>query len=142
MSDTNPARDLKPGDRVKSSYVGAPAIFALDLACQTINKAFGDYGCYLVGSALERADWRDVDVRFIMDDGCFADLFPNAGQHWEQDARWLLFTVAIAKWLSEASGLPIDFQIQPQTHANERHKGKRNALGLTISNKIVEPFDA
>ena len=46
----------------KACYVGAPAIFALEQACQIIVDAFGrDYGCYLVGSALKRADWRDVD---------------------------------------------------------------------------------
>lgn len=119
--------------KVKASYVGAPAIFALDLACRQINEAFGWFGCYLVGSALERADWRDVDIRFIMRDEEFATLFPDAGEHWEHDARWLLLTISISKRLSKVSGLPVDFQFQPQTHANGRHKGKRNAMGLRIS---------
>jgi hypothetical protein len=117
---------------MKATYVGAPAIFALEQACREICDAFDGYGCYLVGSSLERADWRDVDVRFIMADEDFAVLFPKAGQYWEQDARWLLLTVAISERLSKVTGLPIDFQIQPQTHANERHKGKRNAMGLRI----------
>ena len=116
----------------KACYVGAPAIFALETACRQINEAFGNYGCYLVGSAMERPDWRDVDVRFIMDDEKFAAEFPDAGQHWEQDAKWLLLTVAISERLSKVTGLPIDFQIQPQTYANERHKGLRSAIGLKI----------
>jgi hypothetical protein len=115
----------------KATYVGAPAIFALEQCCQHINEAFDGFGCYLVGSALKRQDWRDVDVRLIMSDEDFAALFPDARQHWEGDPRWLLLTVAISQWLSGQTGLPVDFQFQPQTHANERHPGQRSALGLS-----------
>lgn len=122
--------------KIKACYVGAPAIFALEQACTTINDAFGNsFGCYLVGSVLERADWRDVDVRYVMEDGAFAKLFPDAGDHWEHDARWLLLTVSISWWLSKATGLPVDFQIQPQTHANARHAKPRHALGLRFAAK-------
>jgi hypothetical protein len=117
----------------KASHVGAPAIFRLELACQQVNAAFSDsFGCYLVGSALERPDWRDVDVRMILDDEDFARLFPKAGQHWEFDPRWILLTSAVSDFLSRASGLPVDFQFQPQTHANKIHKGPRSALGLVF----------
>ena len=119
--------------RKKQIYIGAPACFALEQCCQQINDAFGDFGCYVVGSALQRQDWRDVDVRFIMQDEAFAALFPGAGQHWEHDPRWLLLTVSISGWLRQVTGLPIDFQIQPQTHANDVHKGPRSAIGLRIS---------
>lgn len=117
----------------KAIYVGAPACFLLEQACQILVDAFPDYGCYLVGSALERADWRDVDVRYILADEEFTKLFPNAAEHWEHDPRWLLLTTSIAAWMSKYTGLPIDFQFQPQTHANKRHKGLRSALGLRIS---------
>lgn len=119
----------------KACYVGAPAIFALELALKPVNEAFGGYGCYLVGSALEKPDWRDVDVRLILADDEFAQLFPDALLHsaaWEFDPRWLLLTVSISEHLSRVTGLPVDFQFQPQTHANERHKGRRNALGLRM----------
>lgn len=125
---------MKPEERRrKSIYVGAPACFALELACQQINAAFGGLGCYLVGSALERPDWRDVDVRLILTDEEFASLFPDAGRNWEFDERWLLMTVSISERLSKITGLPVDFQFQPQTHANEHHKGRRNALGLRFA---------
>jgi hypothetical protein len=122
----------------KICYVGAPAIFALEAACQFVNAALGDYGCYLVGSCLERADWRDVDVRFIMGDEKFAALFPNVDLSigsaiWEFDPRWLLFNTSICQWLRAQTGLPVDFQIQPQTFANERHNKTRSAIGLRIS---------
>jgi hypothetical protein len=122
-------------NRKKANYVGAPAIFALEQACKYICEAFGGFGCYLVGSALERPDWRDVDVRYIMSDSDFAALFPNAGRCWEQDARWLLLTISISERLSKVTGLPIDFQFQPQTHANERHKGPRHSIGLWIASE-------
>lgn len=125
-----------PPKRQKVSYVGAPACFLLELACKPINDAFGGYGCYLVGSALERPDWRDVDVRYIMSDEEFAAEFPavNMKAHnWEFDAKWILMTTAISAHLSKVTGLPVDFQFQPQTHANDRHAGKRHPLGLTFA---------
>lgn len=119
--------------RQKAIYIGAPAHFALELACQIVNDAFDTYGCYVVGSALERQDWRDVDIRMIMDDAQFAAEFPNVdGRSWEFDAKWLLLTISISSWLSKQSGLPVDFQIQPQSHANEVHAKPRNAIGLRM----------
>lgn len=119
--------------RVKGIYVGAPACFELELACQHIIAAFPGAYCCLVGSALERADWRDVDVRLMLDDAAFAQLFPDAdveGARWEFDPRWLLLTTAISRQLSAQTGLPIDFQFQPNSHANAWHKGRRNSLGF------------
>ena len=123
-------------DKKKANYVGAPAIFALELACRQINEAFDGFGCYHVGSSLERPDWRDVDIRFIMQDEKFQELFPDAGRHWEQDARWLLLTTSISEHMSKRTGLPVDFQFQPQTHANERHKGTRHAIGLVLGKEL------
>ena len=119
--------------RTKVSYIGAPAVFALELALQQVCAAFGEGACYHVGSSLERPDWRDVDVRMILDDEKFKREFPNVHPGaWELDPKWLLLTVSISAWLSKASGLPIDFQIQPMTHANERHKGRRSAAGMRL----------
>lgn len=125
----------------KANYVGAPQVFALEMALRPVWEGFADrgYGCYLVGSALERPDWRDIDIRYIMKDDEFAKLFPNAGDCWEQDSLWLLLNVSISERLSKVSGLPVDFQIHPQTLANERHKDKpRCAMGLRIGNPKKE----
>ena len=124
-----------PSKRQKASYVGAPAIFALNLCCQQINAAFGLFGCYLVGSAIERPDWRDVDVRFILSDEEFSNLFPDAvttSAAWEHDPRWAILNTGISWWLRNATGLPVDFQFQPQTWANERHNKMRHALGMQV----------
>ena len=115
----------------KARYVGAPAIFALAQACQDLSRAFGGFGVYLVGSALQRPDWRDVDVRLILSDDGFAALFPGVeGENWECDARWMWMTISISERLSRMTGLPIDFQFQPQTHANRRHNGPRDCLSM------------
>lgn len=128
-----------PKRRVKGVYIGAPACFALELACQHLNEAFDDFGCYLVGSTLERSDWRDVDVRFIMRDDEFYKLFPDVRPDcpgtWEFDPRWLIMTTSISQWLSQQTGLPVDFQFQPQSHANKHHKGPRSALGIRTSKR-------
>jgi len=129
----------EPGPREKHIHIGAPACFALEEAIRPVCEAFGVWtgeglgACYLVGSTLERADWRDVDVRLMMPDAVFAREFPNAGDHWEHDTRWLLLTIAISEYLSKRTGLPIDFQFQPQTHANKRHNGRRNAIGIRFA---------
>lgn len=142
MSDSVKTDSTQPiKKREKICYIGAPACFALEQACKTVMAAFREQstkdhiGMYIVGSCLERPDFRDVDVRLIMDDDSFKRLFPGAYTMqaiWEFNPRWCLLTVAISKWLSDQTGLPIDFQFQPQTFANEKHPGKRHAVGLTF----------
>lgn len=130
--------------RPKACYVGAPAIYALESACQDLDRAFEGFGCFLVGSALVRPDWRDVDVRLIMADDEFMAEFPNAGPvsavRWEFDPKWLWLTISISERLAKLTGLPIDFQFQPQSHANTHHKGARSALGMYVA--PAEPEDS
>ena len=124
----------------KASYIGAPAHFALEIACKSVRDAFaprgeGTFGdIFIVGSATERPDFRDVDVRMMLDDASFSELFPSAlldGCAWEFDPRWTLMVTAISQWMRQQTGLPIDFQFQPMTHANKYHGGKtRHAAGL------------
>lgn len=126
----------------KSDFVGAPAIFHLSNACLLINKAFGGFGCYLVGSALERPDFRDVDVRFIMEDAEFDKLFPCASPHVADsfiNPRWSLICSAISELLRKQTGLPVDFQIQKQSHANKRYGFRRHPLGIFVAQE--EPKD-
>jgi hypothetical protein len=126
-----------PKPRKKFNYIGAPAVFALDLAARSVKEAFeGD--CYVVGSALERPNWRDVDVRMIMNDDEFEKEFPGCGRSWELDSKWLLLTTAISNWLSKQTGLPVDFQFQPQTHANEQHRGPRDPIGFRLYKESKE----
>ncbi len=83
---------------------------------------------YQVGSSLDRKDWRDVDVRLILPDdeftGRFGDIFRSA----ETDPKLAAITLAFSALGKEMTGLPIDFQIQPESHANKLYPGKRSAL--------------
>lgn len=117
----------------KANYIGAPQVFTLELACKQINEAFGGFGCFLVGSSIQRADWRDVDIRLILPDDQFRNLFPDSEINYELDCRWLILSSSLSMFLSKVSGLPVDFQIQPQTKANLQHTGQRHAIGLSNS---------
>lgn len=98
-------------------FLGPPELRRLDLACVPIVRAFGAEP-YLVGSVNTRRDYRDVDVRLIL-----ADDHPVHGQG---DIHGLNF--ALSEYLRLSTDLPVDFQIQAQTEANE-HRGVRNPLG-------------
>ena len=73
-----------------------------------------------VGSSLERADYRDVDVRVIMFDEDFAVL--------EQVATTESLNVALSLWGQKMTGLPIDCQVQSWAES-KTHDGKpRNGM--------------
>lgn len=129
--------------RNKTSYVGVPAIFELTMACNVLIRAYGA-SIYHVGSSLQRPDWRDVDLVMILSDEAFEREFPNAPLHsaaWEHDPKWLVLTVSLSKWLSEKSGVPVDFKFQPRSFANERHDGPRNPIGRYINHAKREDDD-
>lgn len=77
---------------------------------------------YLVGSSLTRADFRDVDVRLLLPDKDYAKLKRRV------DIQQLGVTVSL--WGQRVTTLPIDFQIQQRTAANDRHPGRRIPLAM------------
>ncbi len=122
--------EIQHGER--ANYLPAPEYFLLNQACLAVNEAFGGVCCYLVGSALVRRDYRDVDIRCILEDEHFDKLFPGAGRNPQFNALWSLMCSAVALMLKQQTGLPIDFQIQRQTQANENFTGARSALGIFL----------
>lgn len=109
----------------RTGHLSVAEQFNLRNACQILNAAFG-FNTYQVGSSLTRADYRDVDLRCILDDTEF-DTF--IGKRFTPKHH--LLNVAISEWLAERSGLPIDFQFQRQTEANaENPDGIRNFVGM------------
>lgn len=102
----------------RACFLPRPALLTLDLMCGAIRWAY-DATPYLVGSCLKRPDYRDVDVRLILEDhrGIVGD--PRT-----------LIEVAISSWLSTGTGLPIDFQFQTTTEAAAEAKGERHALAM------------
>lgn len=92
-----------------------------------------------VGSSLrslaDGGPWRDVDVRCMLDDDEFDRVFPGAWPSpygYPTGPRLALLNVAVSEWLRARTGLPIDFQFQRLTQANEMFPGAggRSALGI------------
>lgn len=81
---------------------------------------------YHVGSSLKSKDWRDVDVRLILPDGEFEARFGQIQNY--NNPKLAAITLAFCALGKEMTGLPIDFQIQPQSHANEKYPSWRSAL--------------
>lgn len=136
MTEQTPA---KAGPR-RASYLSPHQIHRLDLACAPVRKAFPPYGPVLVGSVMERVDFRDVDVRVILRDKDFDRMFGKdaADDHGEAhgDPRWQLICAALSEWISGVSGLPVDFQIQRMTQANTHYVGQlRNPLGVRVMSR-------
>lgn len=74
-----------------------------------------------------RPDWRDVDIRTMLEDDKFDLLFK------ENKVRLKFLNVAISEWLSARTGLPIDFQFQRATNANAEFGGKpRNFVAPSL----------
>lgn len=109
--------------------VGMPAALHLDAFGREIEAAFG-YLPYLVGTASVGKTWRDVDVRLILPDDEFDALFPPIETGRFPDGRWGLICAAISELARQRTGLPVDFQIQRQSYANDRYPGVRQAIGL------------
>lgn len=107
----------------RATYLSPPDLYRLDWACRPIRLAFNTPP-YLVGSALDCVDFRDIDLRLILDDDRFSDLVGGSG-----DLR-LLLNIALSGLIASAAGqrAPIDFQIQSMSEANAI-PGKRVPMG-------------
>ena len=82
---------------------------------------------YQVGSSLKTKDWRDVDVRLILPDEKFEEMFGKNGFY--ANPKVAAVTLAFAALGKQMTGLPIDFQIQSRSQANIAYAGQpRNAL--------------
>lgn len=96
-------------------------MFLLDEACRPIAQGLDTP--WLVGTSATRQDYRDVDVRVMLSDKKYARLVKVIGIE-----GIALMGLTIGEYLASRTGLPIDFQIQQQTAANE-YDGIRNPLG-------------
>lgn len=120
---------MKP--KVRVHYIPAHKYFNLDNCCKALLKAFNSVP-YLVGSARERPDFRDVDVSMVMQDEDFDARFPGEGvpKNHNLSMLWCITCTSIGLWLSKQTGLAVDFKIQRMTQANEDHPKSRQPLGL------------
>lgn len=105
---------------------GMPAGIWLIKFGEIVADYFGE-APYHVGSSLFSKDWRDVDVRLLLDDDEFERRFGDIHST-GHNAKLAAITLAFCALGREMTGLPIDFQIQPLYHANERYPGSRSPL--------------
>lgn len=91
-------------------------------------RHFFDAEPYQVGSTLRTTDWRDVDVRIILDDENFDAMFGTLTRPRCLNLKWNACCLAFSALGRDMTGLPIDFQVDRQTEANEQFDGPRSAL--------------
>lgn len=116
----------------RATYLSPPDLYRLDWACRPIRLAF-DTPPYLVGSALKSADFRDIDLRLILDDQRFNDLIGGSAD------LLLLLNVALSGLIASTAGqrAPIDFQIQSMSEANAI-RGVRVPMGGRDASALAE----
>lgn len=110
--------------------VGMPATLLLDEFGSQVWAAFGN-PCYHVGSSLLKKQWRDVDVRLILNDEEYERMGLGDPERTHHNAKWVSLILAYSALGKAMTGLPVDFQIQQQTYANNKYPGPRSALGMT-----------
>lgn len=109
---------------LRTNYLTVAQNFALEAALSVLNDA--GCGAYMVGSCMERPNFRDVDLRCVLDDAEFEQRFGG------QRVRLRLLNAALSEWIAARTGLPIDFQFQARTES-DRYKGRpRNPMGILI----------
>lgn len=149
MTEESPA-EVSPATRPEktSPGLGMPASLYLQDFGQLVYDAFGDIP-YHVGSSLvsnSKPSWRDVDVRLILDDDRYAADGYGDPERPHDNAKWVAMVKAFSMIGRQMTGLPIDFQIQQQTHAN-KHFGRatgecRSALfSLAKSRDMTDAYE-
>jgi len=107
--------------------VGMPFILYLQDFGEHIRRAFGHVP-YHVGSSLEKKDgWRDVDVRLMLPDEEYAAAGYGEPGREHSNAKWVSTCLAWSAFGKALTGLPIDFQIQQTSYANEKFKREEGA---------------
>jgi len=102
----------------------------LHMACQLLNQAFGGWNTFLVGSVLTTPDYRDVDVRSLLEDEDYIRIFGSL-EATHHDPLYRLMSATISHWLSSHTGLEIDWQPQPISVSHRDHGDeKRQSVGI------------
>ena len=113
--------------------VGMPADLSLEEFGYQVWAAF-DETPYHVGSSVQGKSWRDVDVRLLLPDDTYERMGLGDPAHPHENAKWVSLVMAYSALGKQMTGLPIDFQIQQQSYANEHFQQKdgciRSALGI------------
>ncbi len=112
--------------------VGQPQGMLLNQFGDLVRDAFGTHNVYHVGSSMgdNKKDWRDVDIRVMLDDDQWKDLFGKLEpKQCHQSRKWRALCIVFSHYGRHLTGLPIDFQIQRVKEANEEYPGGRSHVG-------------
>lgn len=119
----------------RGNYLQHPQNLLLVIWAKAVHDAFatsGGHGPYLVGSCTERADYRDVDLRMMLDDDRVDELTAVC--------QLRIYNMTFSLWGQQATGLPIDFQIQKISEANAEYGGRpRHALWIAYQHETEHP---
>jgi len=102
--------------------IGQPQGMLLNLFGEKLRDIFGEVA-YHVGSSLtteKTTHWRDVDVRLMLDDEVWDKLELGDPKNPHGSRRWRALCIVLSDYGRHATGLPIDFQLQQRTYANEK----------------------
>lgn len=127
---SNPQTEKKTKSKPVCPGVGMPASLLLDEFANQVWNTFGGPP-YLVGSALFGKKWRDVDVRMILSDEEYEAWDLGKPNFPHKNGKWVALCLAFSALGRQMTGLPIDFQIQQQSRANQEFPNPRSALGIT-----------
>lgn len=130
----------RPAERLDG--YGGPASLALEQWAREVEEVFGEHP-YLVGSVAR--DWtqkrpRDLDVVVMLDDDIYAGWFGDHTANISMHGRLAALCSAFSAWGTERVGVPVDFKIQQQSKANERHGNEpRMPLGIYLGTTTGPP---
>ena len=68
-------------------------------------------------------------MRLILPDDEYAAMGLGDPAYPHQNGKWVALCLAFSLLGKHMTGLPIDFQIQSESLANEQYKGSRSSLG-------------
>jgi hypothetical protein len=115
--------------------VGQPAFTLLNRYGIMVRDAFGKMPYHVGSSVKNKTGWRDVDVRVLLEEDEWEREFPGTEPGNPMlNPKWQATCLAWSIFGREYTGLPIDFQLQQRTYANETYSAKdgnvRSAIGI------------
>lgn len=104
---------------------GMPAELWLNQFGLLLQDAYG-HKAYQVGSSVHSKEWRDVDVRLMLPDDEYDAMFGDVAGR--MNPKFAALTLAWSALGKQMTGLPIDFQFQRLSEANEKYPVNRIPL--------------
>ena len=112
--------------------VGMPEDMYLHEFGSQVWFAFGTPPFHVGSSLTLKSGWRDVDVRLILPDEEYASWGFGKPGFPRRSGKWVSLCLAFSALGRHMTGLPIDFQIQQESRANEEYPKEhpRSSLGV------------